>query len=97
MIDRIKRNEEKLDKIIEALNELEISIDRLDSIKIFGSDVNKYYGSKNWFKDKKKFENGKIKGIKAGILSEDTVWNTLERINENTNKLCEIRDNIFKD
>lgn len=43
--------------------------------------VNKYYGSKDWFKDKEKHDNGSIV-IKAGVLSEDAVWNMNEDIND---------------
>ncbi len=96
MIDRIKINEEKLDTIISILDELDVSIDKLDSIKDLIKDVNDYYGSKNWFKDKRLLESGKIKDIKAGVLSEDEVWNTLKRINEYIDELNEIIDNIYK-
>ncbi len=96
MIDRIKINEEKLDTIISVLDELDVSIDKLDSIKDLIKDVNDYYGSKNWFKDKRLLESSKIKDIKAGVLSEDEVWNTLKRINEYIDELNEIIDNIYK-
>lgn len=96
MIDRIKINEEKLDTIISILNELEVSIDKLYSIKNLIIDINDYYGSKNWFKDKKALESDKIKNIKAGILSEDNVWNTLGRIDEYIDILNEIKEDIYK-
>lgn len=96
MIERIKNAEEKLDTIVKVLNELEVSIEKLDSIKELIKDVNKYYGSKNWFKDKKAFECGKIKNIKAGILSEDAVWDVLEKLNGYIKELNEIKDNIFE-
>lgn len=96
MIERIKNNEKKLNIVTEVFSELEVSIEKLDSIKELIKDINKYYGSKNWFKDKKALEDGKIKDIKAGILSEDTVWNILERLNEYIEELNELRNNIFK-
>ena len=42
----------------------------------------KYYGSKNWFLDKEKFENNNIPNIRAGVLSEDAIWNMNESIKE---------------
>ena len=49
--------------------------------------LNNYYGSKNWIKDKESFENGKVANIKAGVLSEDAVWNMLEDINDLLNEM----------
>ena len=92
MINRISKNEDKLDNIIKVLDELELSIDKLESIKKDIKDINKYYGSKTWFKDKDNLEKSKIKNIKAGVLSEDLVWNTLDRINEYIDRLNEIKN-----
>ena len=91
MKERIKRNEQKLDNIIKVLDELELSINKLSSIKKDIKDINKYYGSKSWFKDKEALEKGKISNVKAGVLSEDGVWNTLDRINEYIEILDEIK------
>ena len=44
--------------------------------------LNRYYGSKNCFKDKEYFEKCKIKNIKAGVLSEDAVWNLDETVKD---------------
>ena len=80
--NRITENEERLDNI-------NISIEKLDdALKVFKSNIediellNKYYGSKEWFKDKEDYEKKKIPQIKAGVLSEDSVWNMNEDINE---------------
>ena len=80
MIDRIKENEKRLDNVLlsikklnEALNDFEIN---KKNIKI----LNKYYGSKTWFKYKDLLESGKIENIKAGVLGEDTIWDLLENI-----------------
>ena len=81
MIDRITSNEEKLDRINKCIKELNNS---LDNFKLCQKDfklLNKYYGSKNWFKDKDYYESGKINNIKAGVLSEDAVWNMIEEYN----------------
>ena len=55
------------------LNDFEIN---KKNIKI----LNKYYGSKTWFKDKDLLESGKTENIKAGVLGEDTIWDLLENI-----------------
>ena len=82
MIERINKNEERLDRINECINNLE---NALNSFKTNYKDIkliNNYYGSKNWFKDKESFEEHKIEGIKAGVLSEDAVWNMNENITD---------------
>ena len=87
MIERITKNEERLDKILLNINNLE---EALEVFKLNKKDLyllNKYYGSKNWFKDKDAYENGKVSKIKAGVLSEDAVWNMNEEINDVINDM----------
>ena len=69
MIERINKNEKRLDDINE-------------SIKKDLYYLKKYYGSKEWFKDKEAYENNTIPKVKAGVLSEDEVWNTLDDIDD---------------
>lgn len=97
MIERIKNNEDKLDKIEMVINNLEKAINDFETIQPLIKNINKYYGSKEWFNDKEKIEKRKIKNIKAGILSEDTVWNLIEKIRELNNKMNEIKEEIWKD
>ena len=91
--DRISKNEERLDNITTSINDLEKSLDKFkNSIKDIKL-LNKYYGSKNWFKDKEDYENGKIPKIKAGVLSEDAVWN----MNEDISEIIEVMKSIIND
>jgi hypothetical protein len=78
MIDRITKNEERLDRINECIKEMKTALSNMKSIQKDLSLLNKYYGSKNWFKDKEAYEQGKIPKIKAGVLSEDAIWNMNE-------------------
>ena len=82
MLQRIKSNEEKLDKIILAIKDLEDALNTFENVKKDIIDINKYYGSKEWFEDMKNYDEGKIERIKAGVLSEDAVWNTNIEIQE---------------
>lgn len=92
-IDRIVKNEERLNNITTNINDIEKSLDKFkNSIKDIKL-LNKYYGSKNWFKDKDDYENGKIPKIKAGVLSEDAVWN----MNEDISEIIEVMKKIIKD
>ncbi len=82
MIERIVENEERLDNILISIKNLEEALKCFDDNRKNVMKVNKYYGSKNWFKDKEAFENNKIPKIKAGVLSEDAVWNMNDNIKE---------------
>ena len=82
MIERISKNEEKLDNILSNIKELELALSNFKKNKKDIALLNKYYGSKNWFKDKEDYENNKIPKIKAGVLGEDTIWNMNEDIND---------------
>ena len=79
---RIEDNEKRLNKLNSIVRDLDKSLmefkDNINEYKL----LNKYYGSKRWFKDKNDFEKGKIKNIKAGVLSEDAIWNLDEDIRD---------------
>ncbi len=80
--DRIKKNEERLDAISASLKRLEDALNELQDNKKKLHLLNKYYGSKSWFQDKEDYENDKIPKVKAGVLSEDAVWNLNEKFKE---------------
>lgn len=80
MIDRISKNEERFDNTIFCINELKSAIEKFKSNKKDLSLLKKYYGSNNWFNDKEFIENNSTYNIKAGVLSEDGVWNMLEEL-----------------
>lgn len=81
-MNRIEENEKRLDTLNEIVSNLDNYFDLFEEHFEDYCLLNKYYGSNKWFKDRKEFENGKIKNIKAGVLSEDAIWNLDENINE---------------
>ena len=82
MIERITKNEERLDSILKSIKDLEEALSKFKANKKNIGLINKYYGSKNWFRDKDNFEQNKIPKIKAGVLSEDAVWDMNEDIKD---------------
>ena len=78
MIERITKNEERLDRIKNCIKQMEEALSNMKDIQKDLALLNKYYGSKNWFKDKEAYEQGKIPKIKAGVLSEHAIWNMNE-------------------
>ena len=95
MIERIEKNEERYDKIQINIKELHHSLENFKNNKKDLYLLKKYYESKNWIKDKDAYENNKIYKIKAGVLSEDGVWNLLEDINELINEMKDIINNTI--
>ena len=93
MKNRITKNEERLDSLTQCIKSLKKSLESFKKNKKNQILLNDYYGSKEWFKDKDDFENGKISNIKAGVLSEDAVWN----MNEEVRDLIDEMKNIIKD
>ena len=93
-VNRITKNEERLDNINVSIKKLESALLEFEgSIKEIKL-LNKYYGSKNWFKDKDDYETGKIPKVKAGVLSEDAVWNMNEDIKDIISDMKEIISDI---
>lgn len=92
MIERITKNEERLDNILSSINGLEEALKKFKSNERNLKLLKKYYGSNNWFKDKELYEKGLISKVKAGVLSEDTVWNMLEDIDNLIEEMRSIVD-----
>ena len=81
-MERIQKNEDRLDAVSQSLKNLEMALADFTSHKKDLMYLNKYYGSPNWYRDKEAYEQGKIPPIKAGVLSEDAVWDLNEDIKE---------------
>ncbi len=96
MIERITKNEERLDNILENIKELELALSNFKKNKKDLTLLNKYYGSMNRIKDKEMYESNKIPNIKAGVLSEDAVWNMNEDINDLINEMAFITNEHMK-
>ena len=96
MTERIIENEERLNNISKSIRIINSDLDLLESITKEIKLLNKYYGSKKWFDDKEKYESGNIKNIKAGVLSEDSVWNLDEDIKDLSIRLGEISEKLVK-
>ncbi|MBR0230180.1 MAG: DUF4298 domain-containing protein [Erysipelotrichaceae bacterium] len=82
MTERITKNEERLDAAVESVRNLQEALEQFKANRKDISLLDRYYGSKAWLKDKEDWEQKKIPQVKAGVLSEDAVWNLLEDIDE---------------
>ena len=96
MIERITKNEERLDSITKSVKNLKDALEEFKAQKRNLSFIERYYGSNNWFKDKGAYESKKIPPIKAGVLSEDTVWDLLVSIDELMHEMTLVVKNYEK-
>jgi len=96
MIERITENEEKLDKILLNVKKLEKDLEEFKANQKILKELNEYYGSEEWFKDKEAYEKGEISDIKAGVLSEDAIWNLDEDIKALKTEVNKLKQQKYK-
>ena len=90
--NRISKMEEYLDITSINIKELKRSINKFKKNKKKIYEVSNYYGSNDWFDDRDDFDKGKLKNIKAGVLSEDAVWLLNEYVRDLIDRLRTIVD-----
>ena len=82
-IDRIKKMEAILDEANASLDELETAVSRYADLQNKIEKLEAYYIGGQWRKDYEADEAGKLpKDLKRGVLSEDAVYDLLERNKE---------------
>ena len=74
-IERISKHEEELDYLLESIPKLKESLNEYKECFKIMKKLNRYYGSNIWFSDVEKYDKGMIPKIKAGVLSEDAIYN----------------------
>lgn len=82
-IDRIKKMEAILDEANASLDELETAVSRYADLQKKIEKLETYYTGGQWRKDYEADEAGKLpQNLKRGVLSEDAVYDLLERNKE---------------
>ena len=94
-LDRIKENEESLNKSINAIEEFKEALDKYKVAQEEIKKVSKYLGSKEWFKDYDDVQYRNI-DIKAGVLSEDAAYDMLEENKKIAIEMLEVATSILK-
>lgn len=88
-IKRIEEMEKSLDISIKIIKQFEESLKEYKKVQRHIKKISKYYGSKEWYKDFDDY-NDKKANIKAGVLSEDGIYNVImenKEIGKELNKL----------
>ena len=82
-IEEINKMESILQHAIKTLDTLETSISDLQHMQADIQKMADYYGSKQWRKDLEADEQGLYpEDLRRGVLSEDGIYNLLERNKE---------------
>lgn len=82
-VKRIKEAEEIYTKAAEAMDALESSIEGFLELQPLVKKLADYYDGPDWIKDLELDEKGKLPpDLKRGVLSEDGIYNLLERNRE---------------
>ncbi len=82
-IERISQMEEILDRASSVMAELEKNLSELESLQPDIQKLEAYYTGKDWKADFRLDGQGKFpKDLKRGVLSEDAVYDLLEKNRE---------------
>ena len=88
-IKRIEEMEKSLNISIKIIRQFEEALKEYNKVQKHINKISKYYGSKDWYKDFDDYNNKKT-NIKAGVLSEDGIYNVImenKEIGKELNKL----------
>lgn len=92
---RVARNSSKLKRAEEAIKEAEIGVDMLLNAWEDICALNEYLDSGEWQADFEADERGEIsKAIPRGVLSEDGLYNTLDRLQDVLGQMAMIVDHV---
>ncbi len=93
-LQRITEMEFNLDEINAAVADLQEQIERLQNLRERAQKLYAYYGSEDWYKDRE----GKLpEGMKAGILSEDLIYNSITELRDTAFTMLEFGTEVLKD
>ena len=94
-IKRIAGMEEKMDAVLSAAAELERALEHWEQVRPELSALEAYYDGGDWLSDFAEDEAGLLpEGLKRGVLSEDGLFDLLERARELEGRLAEGTDAV---
>ena len=92
-IERIEKMEAHLEEL-KALNaELALQIEKVNEARQNMMDLFAYYGSEQWYEDR---DLELPEGTKAGVLSEDLVYDQITDLRDNAFEMLETATDILK-
>ena len=92
-IARVKENEARLDEIKETISRLDEVLNELDETREKMIALFNYYGSAEWHEDR---DLDLPADIKAGVLSEDSVYDAISDLRDEAFRMIETATDILK-
>lgn len=81
--NRIIEMEQRLERAQLAMEAMEVALQQYTAVQEDIAVLNTYLGSTDWHTDRADDDAGRLpKDLKRGVLSEDGIWNILERNRE---------------
>ena len=89
--ERITQMEHRLDRATAAVEALETAMEQYQAAQDDLAALDAYLGSPEWHADHNDDEAGRLPaGLRRGVLSEDAIWNLLERNRELQKQIQEL-------
>lgn len=92
-VERVSGMETYLDECTSAVGDLSKQLDRIDALREEMGELFHYYGSEDWYEDRAK---ELPEGVKAGVLSEDAVYDLITDVRDASFRMLEIATDILK-
>ena len=92
-IAHIQQMESYLDECSEAVAALQTQLDKLKTLRKRAIKLFNYYGSEEWHSDR---ETELPEGVKAGVLSEDAIYDTITDLRDAAYDMLETGTDILK-
>ena len=92
-VQRITEMEGFLNECTEATAALCTQLERMEACKEQMTRLFAYYGSEDWFADR---EGDLPEGVRAGVLSEDLVYDQITEVREAAIRMLELATDILK-
>lgn len=87
---RVEEMEQRLREADAAVRDLEDALSRFEKVQDAIAALDRYLGSKEWHADRADDEAGRLPAdLPRGVLSEDAIWNLLERNRELSSRLAD--------
>lgn len=92
-LTRIARMESYLDDVTTLTSKLKEQLDSLHAVESRAKELFSYYGSEDWHTDR---ELTLPEGFKAGVLSEDSVYDAITDLRDAAFDMLELGTDILK-
>jgi hypothetical protein len=92
-VKRVKEMEAHLEECTRINAELALMLERLEEAKDNMTKLFRYYGSEEWYEDR---DSKLPEGTKAGVLSEDLVYDEIVKLRDSAFEMLESATDILK-